>query len=48
MLDLVMEKGASKDHDQSKSSIAWPRMGTPTSLCKYLNWIMTYENLHIQ
>ena len=29
MLNLVMEKGASKDHDQSGSSITWPRMGTP-------------------
>ena len=30
MLNLVVEKGASKDHDRSGSSIAWPRKGTPT------------------
>ena len=29
MLNLVVEKGASKDHDQSGSSIARPRTGTP-------------------
>ena len=29
MFNLVMEKDASKDHDQSKSRITWPRMGTP-------------------
>ena len=30
MLNLVMEKGASKDHDGSRSSVTWPRTGTPT------------------
>ena len=30
MLNLVVEKGASKDHDQSGSSITWPRTSTPT------------------
>ena len=30
MLNLVVEKGASKDCDQSGSSITRPRMGTPT------------------
>ena len=30
MLNLVVEKGASKDHDWSGSSITRPRMGTPT------------------
>ena len=30
MLNLVVEKGASKDHDRSRSSITRPRMGRPT------------------
>ena len=30
MLNLVVEKRASKDHDQSRSSITWPRTSTPT------------------
>ena len=30
MLNLVVEKGASKDRDRSGLSITWPRMGTPT------------------
>ena len=30
MLDLVVEKGASKDHDRSGLSITRPRIGTPT------------------
>ena len=30
MLNLVVEKGASKDHDRSGSSITQPGMGTPT------------------
>ena len=29
MLNLVVEKGASKDHDRSKWSIAQPRTGIP-------------------
>ena len=29
MLNLVVKKGASKDLDQSGSSITWPRTGTP-------------------
>ena len=29
MLNLVVEKGASKDRDQSGVSITWPRTGTP-------------------
>ena len=29
MPNLVVEKGESKDHDRSGSSIAWPRTGTP-------------------
>ena len=28
MLNLVVEKGGSKDHDRSGSSITRPRMGT--------------------
>ena len=28
MLNLVLEKGASKDHDWSKLSITWPRTHT--------------------
>ena len=30
MLNLVVEKGASKDCDRSGSSITWPMMGTLT------------------
>ena len=30
MLNLIVKKEASKDHDRSRSSIAQPRMGTPT------------------
>ena len=30
MVNLVVEKGANKDRDQSGSSITWPRTGTPT------------------
>ena len=30
MINLVVEKGVSKDHDRSGLSITWPRMGTPT------------------
>ena len=30
MLNLILEKGASKDRDQSGSSINRPRTGTPT------------------
>ena len=30
MLNLVVEKGASKDRDRSRSSITRPRTGTPT------------------
>ena len=30
MLNLVVEKGESKDHDWSGSSITRPRMGRPT------------------
>ena len=29
MLNLVVKKGASKDRDQSRLSITWPRTGTP-------------------
>ena len=29
MFNLVVEKGASKDRDQSRSRITWPRTGTP-------------------
>ena len=29
MINLVVEKGANKDHDRSRSSIARLRMGTP-------------------
>ena len=29
MLNLVVEKRASKDHDQSRSSITRPKTGTP-------------------
>ena len=34
MFNLVVEKGASKDHDQSRSSITWPRTSTPTGFVK--------------
>ena len=30
MLNLVVEKGASKDRDWSGSFITWPRTSTPT------------------
>ena len=30
MLNLVVEKGASKDRDRSGLNITWPRTGTPT------------------
>ena len=30
MLNLVVENGASKDRDRSRSSITRPRMGRPT------------------
>ena len=29
MLNLVVEKGVSKDRDRSRSSITWPRTGIP-------------------
>ena len=32
MLNLVVEKGASKDRDRSGSSITRPKTGTPTGL----------------
>ena len=32
MLNLVVEKGASKDRDRSESSITRPRRGTPMGL----------------
>ena len=49
LLNLVVEKGASKDHDRSRSSITWPRTGTPTgfvqrSILDFFSW----EHLHIQ
>ena len=34
MLNLVVEKGASKDHDRSRSIITRPRMGTPTGFAQ--------------
>ena len=34
MLNLVLEKGASKNCDRSGSSITWPRTGTPTRFVK--------------
>ena len=30
MLNFIVEKGPSKDCDQSKSRSTWPRAGTPT------------------
>ena len=29
-VNLLVEKGASKDRDRSRSSITWPKTGTPT------------------
>ena len=40
MLNLVVEKGASKDWDRSGSSNMRPRTGTPMGLCKDLDWIL--------
>ena len=48
MLNLVVEKGVSKDRDRSESSITWPRTGTPTGFVQRPRLDFDFFHLHIQ